>query len=125
MTTIRTRVLPGGRIEITDPALREGAEVVVVVSSPAGDGASGEAPETVAPPEARAVNSVPPEAWPEAGPGGVPLVDGQGRPVFLPPVALRPGRSLVDLIGLAPSGRTAEEIDREVRDFRGDDEGGR
>ena len=89
MTTLRTRVLAGGRIEITDPALREGAEVVVVVGADGGDGATGTAPEA-------AVSSAAGDA---------------ARP-----------RTLVDLIGLAPSGRSAEEIDREIRDFRGEDE---
>ena len=78
----RVRVLPGGRIEITDPALQAGieAEVVVLFPEPAGDGATA------------------------------------------PPQSPRKAFTLVDLIGLAPSGRTAEEIDREIRDFRGDDE---
>ena len=43
MPTIRQRVTvqEGGRIEITDPALKEGAEaeVVVIVPEPSGDGA--------------------------------------------------------------------------------------
>ena len=106
----RVRVLPGGRIEITDPALKEGteAEVVVLLPEPSGDGAT-----------------VPPGAPDAEGPrpGGLPLVDEGGRPVFLPPRPPQKEFSLVDLIGLAPSGRTAEEVDREIRDFRGDDEG--
>lgn len=107
MTTIRTRVLPGGRIEITDPALREGAEVVVVVSSPSGDGASSHVatPEAVAP-EAQAV---PPARR-------MPL-DEDGLPI---PAVRDPDRAytLVDMIGAAPSGRTAEEVDRDLRDLR-------
>lgn len=106
MKTIRqhVRILTGGRIEITDPALREGdeAEVVVTVPEPSGDGAS-------------AVPDAPP---PNPRPGGLPLVDEDGRPVFLPPVTPRPGMTLVDIIGLAPSGRTAEEVDRELRELR-------
>lgn len=100
-TRHRGRVLAGGRIEITDPGLREGAEAEVVVSL-ADPVPTGDSPDT-------------------PRPGGLPLVNEQGKPVFLPPVSLRRGRSLVDLIGLAPSGRTAEEVDREIRDFRGDD----
>lgn len=106
MTTIRqrVRVLPGGRIEITDPALVAGteAEVVVRLPEPSGDGA-GPAPEPLSP---------------DTRPGGLPLVDENGKPVFLPPVEPRPGMTLVDIIGLAPSGRTAEEIDRELRELR-------
>ncbi len=111
----RVRVQPGGRIEITDPALEPGteAEVVVLLPEPAGDGADA-TPE--APPRQSPVNP---------RPGGLPLVDENGKPVFLPPSTPRPGRSLVDLIGLAPSERTAAEIDREIRDFRGDDEDSR
>lgn len=114
MTTIRqrVRVLPGGRIEITDPALVAGteADVVVIIPRPSGDGA-------------------PPEALPAVDvstprPGGLPLVDEHGKPVFLPPYTPDLGRrqtTLLDLIGRHPSNRTAEEIDREIRDFRGDD----
>lgn len=110
MPTIRrrVRVLPGGRIEITDPALRGVAEadVVVLVPETAGDGAD-------------LVPDVPAPAPDSPRPGGLPLVDDQGKPVFLPPFVPRKGYTLLDLIGLAPSGRTAEEIDREIRDFRG------
>ncbi len=105
----RVRVLPGGRIEITDPALEAGveADVVVIVPEPSGDGAP-PAPGTADP-----------------MPGGLPLVDENGKPVFLPPYTPDPNRrrtTLVDLIGLRPSTRTAEEIDREIREGRGDDE---
>ena len=90
-----------------DPSLEAGGVVEVVVQVPEGDGASAALP------------TVPDDA---PRPGGLPLVDDDGRPVFLPPVEPRPGRTLLDLIGLAPSSRTAEEIDREIRDFRGDED---
>ena len=110
MKTLRQRVTvqPGGRIEITDPALVAGteADVVVLLPEPSGDGAT--------------VPTDTPDA--DTRPGGLPLVGDDGRPVFLPPAEIRPGRSLVDLIGLAPSDRTAQEIDREIRDFRGDED---
>lgn len=100
----RVRVREDGRIEISDPSLVAGAEADVVVRLPdaAGDGFVSEpAPPGAAPP-----------AWHD-----VPLVDEHGRPVFLPPVP--DGTMTLDQIfGLAPSGRTAEEVDRELRTLR-------
>ncbi len=104
----RARVQPGGRVEIQDDALPEGADadIILLLPEPAGGGAPTPSPK-------------PP---PMAEPGGLPLVDEEGRPVFLPERPRREGFTLVDLIGLAPSGRTAEEIDREIRDFRGEED---
>lgn len=97
------RVLPGGRIEITDPALEPGveAEVVVLLPEPAGDGAG-------AAPDAHATDA--PPARLKVGPDdlAVPAPRDPNRRVL----------SLVDIIGLAPSNRTAEEIDRELRELR-------
>lgn len=104
----RVRVQPGGRIELQDDALPVGtdADVIILLLEPAGDGALSPSPKPL----------------PMAEPGGLPLVDEEGRPVFLPERPRREGFTLVDLIGLAPSGRTAEEIDREIRDFRGEED---
>lgn len=100
------RVLPGGRIEITDAALVAGveAEVVVLLPEPSGDGSDThpEAPRSDA-------------TWPLLD------IDADGLAIPAPRDPNRPRVDLVDLIGFRPSGRTAEEIDREIRDFRGDD----
>lgn len=98
----RVRVLEDGRLEVSDPALEAGleAEVVVLLPEPTGDGATTPAPlENWTPPDDDLSATAP---------------SNPDRRRF----------TLVDLIGLAPSGRTAEEIDREIRDFRGteDDE---
>ena len=88
----RVRVLPGGRIEITDPALQPGteAEVVVLLPGPTGDGAT--APPEVATSERRMLTFEELEA--------------------LPPLPLD------RILGAAPSGRTAEEVDRDLRALR-------
>lgn len=89
----RVRVQPGGRIEVQDPALPEGTDVEVVVSlaAPAGDGAL--ADETSTPPS---LDDLPTAAELDA----------------LPPLPLN------QLFGIAPSGRTVEEIDRDLRALR-------
>ena len=103
MKAIRQRVaVRDGRLELSDPALRDvtEAEVVVLLPDAHGDGA-------------------PPGPPPTAEPGGgLPLVDAEGRPVFLPERPDRTGYTLTDMIGAAPSGRAAEEVDRELRELR-------
>lgn len=96
MPTIRqrVRVLPGGRVEITDPSLREGAEVEVVVSEPSGDGA----PAAVPPAPSRD------EAW-----------DAQR---WLAEMDALPPLPFDQIVGSAPSGRTADEVDRDLRALR-------
>lgn len=106
MRTIRhrVRVLPGGRIEITDPSFEAGteAEVVVTVPEASGDGA---------PP-------VPGAPLPATVPRLQMEVGEDGLAVPAPRDPNRPRLNLVDLIGVAPTGRTAEEVDRELRELR-------
>lgn len=108
MKAIRQRVTvrEDGHIEITDASLVAGteAEVVVLLPEPAGDGAPRGLPQE--PPSAS-------DAWPRME------TDTDGLAVPPPRDPSRPRSTLVDLIGLRPSGRTAEDIDREIRDFRG------
>lgn len=87
------RVGPGGHVEVTDPALPEGASVEVVVLLPevTGDGAS--APE----------------------PPGPPPV---GRALTFEEMEALPPLPLDQIVGSAPSGRTVEEIDRDLRALR-------
>lgn len=85
----RVRVREDGRIEITDPSLRAGVEVVVSVT--AGDGAPAAAQPA------------------EAGGGGILTFE---ELEALPPLPLD------QAFGIAPSGRTAEEIDRDLRALR-------
>ena len=88
----RVRVLPGGRIEITDPALEAGveADVVVLLPEPTGDGAG-------APPPVPPLHS------------GMTFEEMEA----LPPLPL-------DQLAGAVSGpkRTMEEIDRDLRELR-------
>ena len=88
------RVLPGGRIEITDSALVAGveADVVVLLPEPAGDGAAA-TPEPPPAPESRV---------------GMTFEEMEA----LPPLPLD------QVVGSAPSGRTVEEIDRYLRELR-------
>ena len=88
------RVLPGGRIEITDSALVAGveADVVVLLPEPAGDGAAA-TPEPPPAPESRV---------------GMTFEEMEA----LPPLPLD------QIVGSAPSGRTVEEIDRYLRELR-------
>ena len=89
------RVLPGGRIEITDAALEAGveADVVVIVPEPTGDGAAA-APE---PPPLPPLRS------------GMTFEEMEA----LPPLPL-------DQLAGSVSGpkRTVEEIDRDLRELR-------
>ncbi len=96
----RVRVQPGGRVEIQDDALPEGADVEILLFLPetTGDGAPASSPET------------PTDRSP------MPL-DEDGLPI-LAPVPERSGYTLADMIGACPTGRTAEEIDRELRELR-------
>ena len=93
----RVRVLAGGRVEITDPSLQEGAEVEVSVSvpEPSGDGAPAEAE----------VPADPDEGWDD------------GMLTFEELEALPP-LPLDQILGAHPSGRTADEIDRDLRALR-------
>ena len=78
-----------GRIEITDPALEAGGVVEVVVTVPEGDGAA-------APPEPPAVR----------------------RALTFKEMEALPPLPFDQVVGSAPSGRTAEEVDRDLRALR-------
>lgn len=86
------RIGPGGRIELQDAALPEGkdVEVIVLLSEPAGDGAPGAPPPSSS--ERRMLSAQELEA--------------------LPPLPFS------EIVGSAPSGRTAEEVDRDLRALR-------
>jgi hypothetical protein len=88
----RVRVQPGGRIEFTDPRLREGVEVTVSVSVFEAGGAP------TAPHD-------PDDGW-DAGMLTYEELEA------LPPLPLD------QILGSAPSGRTAEEVDRDLRALR-------
>jgi hypothetical protein len=85
----RVRVREDGRLEITDPALVAGTEADVVVRVPEGDGAAGGAPPH---PETRMLTLEELDA--------------------LPPLPLD------QILGAAPSGRGADEVDRDLRALR-------
>ena len=91
MKTFRQRVTvrEDGRIEITDPALEAGEVVEVVVTVPKGDGAT-------APPEPPAVS----------------------RALSFEEMEALPPLPFDQIVGSAPSGRTAEEVDRDLRALR-------
>ena len=92
----RARVLAGGRVEITDPSLPEGAEVEVSVSvpEPSGDGAPPD-------PDLPALDD---PSWNAAR--------------WLAEMDALPPLPIDQLLGSAPSGRTADEIDRDLRALR-------
>ncbi|MEM1042771.1 MAG: hypothetical protein AAGI91_09090 [Bacteroidota bacterium] len=89
----RVRVQPGGRIELQDDALPAGtdAEVIILLPEPSGDGAP---PDETATPSS--LDDLPTAAELEP----------------LPPLPLD------QAFGIAPSGRTADEIDRDLRALR-------
>ena len=91
MKTIRQRVTvqDDGHIKIADPALRAGGVVEVVVTVPEGDGAT-------APPEPPAVR----------------------RALSFEEMEALPPLPFDQIVGSAPSGRTAEEVDRDLRALR-------
>ena len=99
----RVRVLAGGRVEITDPSLQEGAEVEVSVSvpEPSGDGA---------PPDPVPADPAPP--MPEAGASPAEVAAWIAALDALPPLPFD------QVVGAAPSGRTADEVDRDLRALR-------
>lgn len=89
------RVLPGGRIEVQDPALPEGAdaEVIVLISEPAGDGALAAPDDTKHP----SLDDLPTAAELDA----------------LPPLPLS------EIVGSAPGlFKTPEEVDAYIRALR-------
>ncbi len=89
----RVRIQPGGRVELQDDALPEGtdADIIILLPEPAGDGAPPE--EAPVPPS---LDDLPTAAELDA----------------LPPLPLD------QIFGIAPSGRTVEEIDRDLRALR-------
>lgn len=86
----RVRVQPGGRIELADPRLREGTEVTVSVSEAGGAPAAPHDPD---------------DGWDA---GMLTYEDLEARPPL----------PLDQILGSAPSGRTAEEVDRDLRALR-------
>ena len=98
----RVRVQRGGRVEIQDDALPEGAEaeVIVLLQEAKGDGAD------------TAADAPTPDTSAERLP-----LDAEGLPV-LAPTPERLAYTLADMIGACPTGRTAEEVDRELRALR-------
>ena len=86
-------VQPGGRVEITDPSLEAGGVVEVVVTVPEGSGDGAPTPPD------------PDEGW-DAGMLTFEELEA------LPPLPFD------QIVGSAPSGRTAEEIDRDLRALR-------
>ena len=91
MKEIRRRVTvqEGGRVEVTDPSLVAGGVVEIVVTVPEGDGAA-------APPEPPAVR----------------------RALSFEEMEALPPLPFDQVVGSAPSGRTAEEVDRDLRALR-------
>ena len=98
----RVRIQRGGRVEIQDDSLPEGAEaeVIVLLHQATGGGTDAAA---VAPTSDKSGKRLP--------------LDAEGLPV-LAPVPERSAYTLADMIGACPTGRTAEEVDRELRALR-------